>query len=616
MKKTTPFHVLTLQLLLLRLLAAAALSPDLLLPPSDAVALLSFASAADLHDTLLYSLHERFDYCDWQGVTCDDSSRVVSFSLPSHSLRGSFPPRSLSLLSRLRSLNLRNNSLSGPIPTDLSSLSQLRLLDLAFNEFKGSIPVGIGRLDRLEYLGLEVNRLGGNLPPIEISGLRFYNVSGNNLTGEVPATKMMERFNASSFLENPYLCGEIVNRSCVDRRSEESPNITAPPPDFISGDTEPVIAVSSSKRKRVWRAAVVAVFCVVGLMLVASALLCVVSRMRRSRNGTETESASKTAAVDGTEEAAAMPIPAPEKQNKDYNNLVFCEGEEEMFSVEQLMRSTAEILGRGTIGATYKARIDNGLILTVKRMERGRIDGGIFERHMEEVGALRHPNLVPVRAFFKGKGGTELLVVYDYLRNGSVLNLIHGSRSTRAKPLHWTSCLKIAEDVAQGLAYIHQASKHIHGNLKASNVLLGADFEACVTDYCLAPLVISSNHEDPISTRYQAPETRKSSSSATAKSDVYSFGVLLLELLSGKSPSELPFLTPPDLPEWVRTMRGESSDEDNHRLDMLIEVASVCSVTIPEQRPSMSQVLKMIQNIKTNIVTDSLTVPTGRSSVI
>lgn len=178
-----------------------------------------------------------------------------------------------------------------------------------------------------------------------------------------------------------------------------------------------------------------------------------------------------------------------------------------------------------------------------------------------------------------------------------------GSRSTRARPLHWTSCLKIAEDVAQGLAYIHQASKLIHGNLKSSNVLLGADFEACITDYCLAALADLSANENPDSAGYRAPETRKSSCRATAKSDVYAFGVLLLELLSGKPPSQHPFLAPTDMQGWVRAVRDDGDGEDN-QLGLLVEVASVCSLTSPEQRPAMWQVLKMIQEIKNSVMVE------------
>jgi len=175
-----------------------------------------------------------------------------------------------------------------------------------------------------------------------------------------------------------------------------------------------------------------------------------------------------------------------------------------------------------------------------------------------------------------------------------------GSRSARAKPLHWTSCLKIAEDVAHGLAYIHQVSSLVHGNLKSSNVLLGGDFEACVTDYCLAFLTDSSLTEDPDSAAYKAPEVRKSNRRVTSKSDVYAFGVLLLELLTGKHPSKHPFLAPTDLQDWVRAMRDDDFSEDN-RLEMLTEVASICSATSPEQRPAMWQVLKMIQGIKDSV---------------
>lgn len=175
-----------------------------------------------------------------------------------------------------------------------------------------------------------------------------------------------------------------------------------------------------------------------------------------------------------------------------------------------------------------------------------------------------------------------------------------GSRSARAKPLHWTSCLKIAEDVVQGLAYVHQASRLTHGNLKASNVLLGADFEACLTDYCLSVLTDCSQ-DDTDSVGYKAPETRKSNNRVTAKSDVYSFGILLLELLTGRPPSEHPFLVPEELSSWVQSVRDVEPGEEN-RLAMLVEVAITCSSQSPEQRPSMWQVMKMIQEIKETVM--------------
>ncbi|KAI3777394.1 hypothetical protein L1987_47194 [Smallanthus sonchifolius] len=284
--------------------------------------------------------------------------------------------------------------------------------------------------------------------------------------------------------------------------------------------------------------------------------------------------------------------------------LVFCAGETQVYTIEQLMRASAELLGRGSLATTYKAMLDDRQIVCVKRLDAARLAGTskeMFERHMAAVGGLRHPNLVPLRAYFQAK--EERLLVYDYHANGSLFSLIHGSKSTRAKPLHWTSCLKIAEDVAQGLSYIHQAWRLVHGNLKLSNVLLGSDFEACLSDYCLSAL----SHHPPDSSAYEPPETRKLNHQPTAKSDVFSFGVLLLELLTGKPASEHPHLMPDDMMKWVKLIRDSGGgDVEDNRLVMLVEVAVVCRVSSPEQRPTMWQVLKMIQEIKDAAVTEEL----------
>lgn len=161
--------------------------------------------------------------------------------------------------------------------------------------------------------------------------------------------------------------------------------------------------------------------------------------------------------------------------------------------------------------------------------------------------------------------------------------------------------MKIAEDVAQGLSYIHQAWRLVHGNLKSSNVLLGLDFEACVTDYCLSVLANPSLEDEDDSIAYKAPETRNSNQQATSKSDVFSFGILLLELLTGKPPSQLPSVVPDDIGNWVKSMREEDGGLDD-RKEMLLEVAIACSLTSPEQRPTMWQVLKMLQEIKETVL--------------
>ena len=198
----------------------------------------------------------------------------------------------------------------------------------------------------------------------------------------------------------------------------------------------------------------------------------------------------------------------------------------------------------------------------------------------------------------------------------SYLKTNAGSISTRAKPLHWTSCLKIAEDVAQGLSYIHQAWRLVHGNLKSSNVLLGSDFEACVTDYCLSVLATNPpqwEEENPDSAAYKAPETLHSNHPPTPKSDVYAYGILLVELLTGRPPSQHLVSVPlKEMMEWVRSVREESdqdggggdSEESINKMGLLLEVAVTCRSASPDPRPTMWQVLKMLQEIKETVATD------------
>ena len=94
-------------------------------------------------------------------------------------------------------------------------------------------------------------------------------------------------------------------------------------------------------------------------------------------------------------------------------NLVFCGGEAQVYKLEMLMRASTELLGRGTVGTTYKAVLDNQLILTVKKMDANKTtitSNQVFNHHMAAVGRLHHPNLVSIRAYFQAKG--ERLVIY------------------------------------------------------------------------------------------------------------------------------------------------------------------------------------------------------------
>ncbi|KFK34279.1 hypothetical protein AALP_AA5G124600 [Arabis alpina] len=600
--------------------------------PSDAVALLSFQSTADLDDKLLYSLTEPYDYCQWRGVDCSED-RVVRLVLDGVGLRGTISPESLSRLDHLRVLSLENNSLYGTIP-DLSHLVNLKALilsrngfsgtlppsilylhqlielDLSYNNFAGEIPYEINALSRLSSLNLEFNRFSGNLPALNQSSLSSFNVSGNNLTGTVPVTATLLRFNASSFSSNPGLCGKIINRSSPEADNGGEAAMTIPPADL------------DKKSKNGWLVLGftigLASLTVIGLCIVVFSLV-----MKKRNDVVMFQPNRKGDNTTITQQPNESPIPISNSNFKSQKSeddeikiqkriprsgdLIFCGGEsdEAMYTLDQLMRASAELLGRGSVGTTYKAVMVNELIVTVKRFAPSKtaITSDLeFENHMEIVGGLKHTNLVPVKAYFQSNG--ERLVIYDYQSNGSLFNLVHGSRTSKAKPLHWTSCLKIAEDVAQGLHYIHQSPAKFHGNLKSTNILLGHDFEACLTDHCLSVLTDTSvPSNDPDISSYKAPEIRKSTESPTSKCDVYSFGVFLLELLTGETASRQPFMAANDMLDWVRAMRQEEEkSKEENGLEMMTQTACLCRVTSPEQRPTMREVIKMIQEIKESVM--------------
>lgn len=439
--------------------------PEDLLLPSDAVSLLSFKSKADLDNKLLYTLNERFDYCQWQGVKCVQG-RVVRLVLQSFGLRGTLAPNTVSQLDQLRILSLHNNSLEGPIP-DLSrlfnlkslflgrnsfvgsfppsilTLHRLQTLDLSYNKFTGPLPVRLSSLDRLITLRLEWNGFNGSIPPLNQSFLEVLNVTGNNLTGQIPVTPTLSRFNTSSFFWNPDLCGEIVNKACHSPVPFfETSNATPPPsiPSVQSAQSQDVLLSPVTHVKHKETGMILGLS--VGAAVLVAGVLCfyVAARTQRSQTTSkqampqfETETNFSTASamndrVDGKGEFFAK-VKESEEMPKTHKsgNLIFCEGEAELFNLEQLMRASAELLGRGTMGTTYKAVLCNQLIVTVKRLDATKTattSSEVFDRHLGAVGALRHPNLVPVRAYFQAKG--ERLVVYDYQPNGSLYNLIHG----------------------------------------------------------------------------------------------------------------------------------------------------------------------------------------------
>ncbi|XP_062110084.1 probable leucine-rich repeat receptor-like protein kinase At1g68400 [Humulus lupulus] len=617
---------------------------------SDLEALMAFKAKSDVSNRLS-DWNSSSDPCSFSGVSCIDH-RVSRLVLENLDLRGSFEP--LTALTELRVMSLKRNRLSGHIP-DLSSFTTLKLLflshndfsgefpasatslarlyrlDLSYNNLSGEVPATVNRLTHLLTLRLEENRFSGSIPGLVLPNLQDFNITGNSFSGEIP--KSFSSFPKSAFSQNPKLCGSPME-SCKVLSNPTKPGsggATASPvmpsgnPTVVSSSPSSLPVINSTpshsenthhnKTAKITPLALIAIILgdILVLIVISIFLYCYFWRnySAKMREG-------KSSKLLDSEKIVYSSSPYPAQPGFERGQMVFFEGVRR-FELEDLLRASAEMLGKGGFGTAYKAVLDDGNVVAVKRLKDAQIGGKReFEQHMEVLGRLRHPNVVSLRAYYFAS--EEKLLVYDYMPNGSLFWLLHGNRGPGRTPLDWTTRLKIAAGAARGLAFIHSSCKSlrlIHGNIKSTNILIDKTGNAQVSDFGLSLFgAPSSGSNAPRSNGYRAPESNDGRK-LTQKSDVFSFGVLLLELLTGKCPSVVESGGPGcgyggvvDLPRWVQSVVREEWTAEVFDLELmrykdieeemvgLLQVAMTCTTAAPDQRPRMSQVIKMIDEIR------------------
>ncbi|XP_057737631.1 probable receptor-like protein kinase At1g80640 isoform X1 [Arachis stenosperma] len=211
---------------------------------------------------------------------------------------------------------------------------------------------------------------------------------------------------------------------------------------------------------------------------------------------------------------------------------------------KQIEKSTnnfdeSNILGEGGFGCVYKARLDDNLVVAVKKLHcQTQNAEREFENEVQLLSKIQHPNIIPLLAC--SINGDTRFIVYQLMQNGSLEAHLHGP--TRGSALTWNMRMKIALDTARGLEYLHEHCHPpvIHRDMKSSNILLDANFNAKLSDFGLA-ITDGSQSKKNIKLSgtlgYVAPEYLLDGK-LTDKSDVYAFGVVLLELLLGRKPVE------------------------------------------------------------------------------
>ncbi|KAK2452889.1 Protein kinase superfamily protein [Trifolium repens] len=265
----------------------------------------------------------------------------------------------------------------------------------------------------------------------------------------------------------------------------------------------------------------------------------------------------------------------------------------------------SNILGEGGFGCVYKARLDDNLDVAIKRLNcECQYAEREFENEVELLSKIQHPNVISLLGCSSNEDSR--FIVYELMQNGSLETQLHGP--SHGSALTWHMRMKIALDTARALKYLHEHCypSVIHRDLKSSNILLDANFNAKVSDFGLA-ITDGSQNKNNIKLSgtlgYVAPEYLLDGK-LTDKSDVYAFGVVLLELLLGRKPVEklnpsqcqsivtwaMPQLTDRSkLPNIVDNVIKNTMDPKH--LFQVAAVAVLCVQPEPCYRPLIADVL-------------------------
>ncbi|KAI3410753.1 Protein kinase domain-containing protein [Psidium guajava] len=265
----------------------------------------------------------------------------------------------------------------------------------------------------------------------------------------------------------------------------------------------------------------------------------------------------------------------------------------------------SEVIGIGGFGAVYRGILPtNGGQVAVKKVSRNSIQGmREFVAEIESLGRLRHKNLVNLQGWCKRKD--ELLLVYDYVPYGSLDSLIFERKDGFI--LNWEQRFHIIKGVAAGLLYLHEEWEQvvIHRDVKSSNVLIDAEMNARLGDFGLARLYEHgkmSHTTNLVGTiGYIAPELARSGKASTS-SDVYAYGILLLEVASGRRPTDSSqFLLMDWVIECYETGRildtvdpKLGSAFDAEEMEMVLNLGLACSQYQAQARPTMRQVIRYL----------------------
>ncbi|KAG0468989.1 hypothetical protein HPP92_018317 [Vanilla planifolia] len=517
------------------------------------------------------------------------SSISIELDLSYNFLTGHIPFEVGNLVN-LQILALSNNKLTGEIPTSFSKCVELQILFLGNNFFYGTIPASLSTLRGLDMLDLSQNNFSGKIPEFleSLPLLYYFNLSFNHFEGEVPRGNVFDNVSALSLVGNDKLCGGI-------------PELNLPPcPDIATRKT-------NHSRSRIL---VLSATCSIVSIMLLLFLFCLrkMSSKSKSTRGHAQEESMKTS----------------------YAQLLKATNG---FSIENL-------IGSGSFGSVYIGNMNYAKheVVAVKVLNLKR-HGALrsFEAECRVLRNIRHRNLVKILTSCSSidhEGNDFKALVFELIPNGSLEKWLHHHDRTRSLTL--VERMNIAIDVACALDYLHYhvSVPIVHCDLKPSNVLLDNDLVAHVSDFGLAKFITITTDSSELSTGsgtlkgtigYAAPEYGVGNK-VSIHGDIYSYGMLLLEMFTGKRPTDEIFGGSSNLPDYVKMalsngimhvvdpelipQEHDVNAEDccaqidyKRRLEMeciksVFEVGLSCCSVLPTSRMQLGEVASKLQAIK------------------
>ncbi|RLN22822.1 hypothetical protein C2845_PM07G35250 [Panicum miliaceum] len=526
-------------------------------------------------------------------------------------------------------LQLDGNSLAGPIPDSIGNCSSLYLLSLGHNGLTGPIPASISELKKLEILRLEYNNLSGEIPQ-QLGGLEnllAVNISHNRLVGRLPASGVFQSLDASALEGNLGICSPLVTEPC--RMNVPKP-LVLDPNEYTHGggdnnlETNGAGAGLPRKRRFLSVSAMVAICAalVIFLGVIVITLLNMSARRRAEAAGGVPEQHKELESI-----VTASSTSKSSSGNKGKlaagKVVTFGPGSslrsEDLVAGADALLSKATEIGRGVFGTVYRASVGEGRVVAIKKLATANIvkSRDDFDREVRFLGKAKHPNLLPLKGYY-WTPQLQLLIT-DYAAHGSLearLHL-HGGRA----PLTWEERFRVVSGTARGLAHLHQAFRPplIHYNVKPSNIFLDERCNPVVGDFGLARLLpkAEQRHAVVMGGRFQggggagyvAPELACQSLRVNEKCDIYGLGVLILELVTGRKAVEYGEDDVVVLQDQVRVLLehgnalecvdpGMGGDFPEEEVLPVLKLGMVCTSQIPSNRPSMAEVVQILQVIK------------------